>query len=196
MKKVLLIAAMGLAGFAATSVQAESAFVTGTGTAAADLNLRVIIPRVLFLGVGTGAAALGASNATVDRITYDYTTNATAIGGGAAAAVITNSGAFTPANSVPVRVVGNNGQIVITATNPVSLLSGTDAIPFTQFSAVSGDVTLAHPALGGGTASPTLNTGSTKVTTRNAVWTYTYANTVTPPSGTYDGQIVYTASMP
>ena len=46
----------------------------GAGTAAAELELRVVIPRVLFLGVGTGAATL-ATNTTVDELTFDYSTN-------------------------------------------------------------------------------------------------------------------------
>lgn len=180
----------------ATTAHAESAFVAGAGTAAANLNLRVVIPRVLFLAVGTGAGAMSASNATIDRITYEYTTNGFAIGLGAAAASIVSSGSFVPANSVPVREVGNNGQIVITTTSPANLVSGTDNIPMTQFTVASNDANLAHPAFGGGTANPTLNASSTKVTTRNAVRTYTYANTVTPAAGTYDGQVTYTASMP
>lgn len=206
MKKILLIAAMGLAGFAATSAHAESSFVVGggaTATAIAKLNIRVIIPRVLFLGVGTGAAATSpATVTTVDDVTFDYTTNPTDIGTGAAAPAgsITNTGGFTSA-ALPVRVFGNNGQITITASNSANLVNTAtpvaDIIPFTQITGTSSSTALAHPALSGGTANPTLSTsGSTKVTNQSADWTYAYLNTATPAAGTYTGQITYTASMP
>lgn len=174
---------------------AESQLTVGTGPAAAKLDFRVVIPRVLFLGVGTGAAALS-TTATVDRLTFDYSTNPVAVGTGAAAGSITNSGGFTN-NQIPVRVFGNSGQVVLTATNPANLTNAAtpaDTIPFTQFTGTSSSNTLAHPALGGGTANVTLSSG--KVTDRSATWTFTYANTVAAAAGTYDGQVTYTASAP
>lgn len=197
MKKHILISALSLASLLTVSAHAESNFVVGAGTAAAKLDFRVIIPRVLFLGVGTGAAALS-TNATVDRLTFDYTTNAAAVGSGAAAASITNSAGFA-GNAIPVRVFGNNGQVVLTATNPANLVNSAtpaDTIPFTQITGTSSDAALDHPALGGGTSNVTLNAGSTKVTARNANWTFAYANTVDAAAGTYNGQVTYTASMP
>ena len=171
---------------------AESQLTVGAGAAAAKLDFRVVIPRVLFLGVGTGAAAISTTT-TVDRLTFDYTTNPAAVGSGTAAGSITNSGGFTN-NQIPVRVFGNSGQVVLTATNPANLTSGTDTIPFTQFAGTSSANTLPHPALGGGTANVTLTSG--KVTDRSATWTFTYANTVAAAAGTYDGQVTYTASAP
>jgi hypothetical protein len=174
---------------------AESQLTVGTGTAAAKLDFRVVIPRVLFLGVGTGAAALSTTN-TVDSLTFDYTTNPAAVGTGAVAASITNSGGFT-GNAIPVRVFGNNGQVTLAATTSgANLTSGSDNIPFTQITGSSSDATLPHPALGGASSNVTLNAGSTKVTSRTANWTFAYANTVNAPAGTYSGQVTYTASMP
>jgi hypothetical protein len=197
MKKHILVIALSLVSLVTLSAHAESNIVAGAGTAAARLDFRVILPRVLFLGVGTGAAALTA-NATVDALIFDYTTNGGAIGTGAAAASITNSGGFA-LNAIPVRVLGNNGQIVLTSTNSGNLVNSVtpaDTIPFTQITSNSSDALLPVPAATGGTANPTFNTGSTKVTTRTANWTFAYANTVTPAAGTYNGRVTYTASMP
>jgi hypothetical protein len=197
MKKHILVIALSLVSLVTLSAHAESNIVVGTGAAAARLDFRVVLPRVLFLGVGTGAAG-SVNNATVDRLTFDYTTNGGAVGGGAPAATITNSGGFA-ANAIPVRVLGNNGQIVLTSTNSGNLVNSVtpaDTIPFSQITSASSDPTLPVPAAAGGTANPTFNTGSTKVTTRTANWTFAYANTVTPAAGTYDGTVTYTASMP
>lgn len=167
---------------------AESQLVNGAGAAAARLNFRVVIPRVLFLGVGTGSAMPLASDTTVDQVLFDYTNNSAAVGTGAAAATITGA-------SVAVRVFGNNGQIVITTTNPANLTSGADTIPFTSITGASSDATnLPVPAFSGGTASPVINGG--RVTNRTATWTFSYANTLAAPAGIYDGQATYTATMP
>ena len=197
MKKNILAIALSLVSLVTLSAHAESNIVVGAGTAAARLDFRVVLPRVLFLGVGTGAAGTVA-NATVDRLDFDYTTNGGAIGSGAAAGSITNTGGFA-ANAIPVRVLGNNGQIVLTSTNSGNLVNSVtpaDTIPFTQITSNTSDPLLPVPVANGGTANPTFNTGSTKVTTRTANWTFAYANTVTPAAGTYNGTVTYTASMP
>ncbi|UUZ74540.1 hypothetical protein LP414_19155 [Polaromonas sp. P1(28)-13] len=58
MKKLILVSALSLASLLTVTAHAESNIVVGAGTAAAKLDFRVILPRVLFLGVGTGASAL------------------------------------------------------------------------------------------------------------------------------------------
>ncbi len=199
MKNLILVSALSLASLVSFTAHAESNLVVGTGSAAARLDFRVVVPRVLFLGVGTGAsAAVLANNTTVDRLTFDYTGNPTAVGTGVAASSITNSAAFA-GNAFPVRVFGNNGQIVITATNPVNLVNTAtpaDTIPFTQITGSSSSAALPVPAVSGGTSSPAFSAGSTKVTNSTANWTFVYANTVNAAAGTYDGQVTYTAAMP
>ncbi|MDZ7910062.1 MAG: hypothetical protein U5N10_18785 [Gemmobacter sp.] len=189
---LILKSALALALATPLMASAESQLVIGTGTATARLDLRVVIPRVLFLGVGTGAAAPLATNGTVDTITFDYSGNPLDVGLGGAAASITNDGPAPAGSTVPVRVLGNDGQITITATNPANLTSGGDTIPFTQMTVVS-DGTLAAPGFSGGTSTPT---ATNRVTNMTSNWTYTYANTVTPAAGTYTGQVTYTAAMP
>ena len=64
---------------------AESQLTVGAGTASARLNFQVIVPRVLFLAVGTGNGSL-ANNSTIDTVVFDYSSNPNALGTGAAAA--------------------------------------------------------------------------------------------------------------
>jgi hypothetical protein len=194
--------AIALALAAPLLASAESAITTGAGTitASARLDFRIIVPKVLFLAVGSGAAGTTlTANGTIDLVTFDYTTNSAAIGTGAAAGAITG-------NVVPVRVVGNNGAITVTANTVGALTNGvvTDTIPWTEITATSSDAAnFPHPgipAAGAGTAA-SIAVSSGKVTNRTANWTYSYANTTVVPAGTYgatpanNSRVTYTASM-
>jgi hypothetical protein len=195
---IKLAAALALASPLMAS--AESQLITGaTGSATARLDFRVIIPRVLFLGVGTGAAAL-ANNSTIDLVTFDYTTNPAALGSGAAAGVITG-------NVVPVRVLGNNGQITLTASTVNAMSNGVplETISWADITAVSSVAGLPSPVIpasGTGAAVNVTLTSGTKITDRTANWTFSYANTATPAPGTYgatvanNSRVTYTAAMP
>lgn len=176
--------AVALALAAPLLASAESQLTVGTGSATARLNFSVIIPRVLFLGVGSGSASL-ANNATVDTLTFDYS----------AAAADVGSGTDSAAQGVSVRVLGNNGQITLAAAGSGSGLSnGTDTIAWSEILSSSTDATNLNVPAVGGTAAPVIN--SAKVTNRTATWNYAYSNTNVAAPGTYTGQITYTASMP
>lgn len=170
---------------------AESQLVIGTGSATADLNFRVIVPRVLFLAVGTGATGL-ANNTTEDTVSFDYSTNPAALGTGAVAGAVTG-------NVVPVRVLGNNGVVALTSTNTGALTNATgDTIPWSQISVVSSDIpNFPSPALTGASVNLAVTAG--RVTNRTANWTFSYANSAVVAPGTYgvtNGRVTYTASMP
>lgn len=161
---LLLKSALALALATPLLASAESQLVIGTGGATARLDFRVVVPRVLFLGVGTGAAAL-ANNTTIDTVTFDYSTNPAALGTGAAAGAITG-------NVVPVRVLGNNGQITLAASTTGALTNGTaDTIPWSEITSTSSLAALPSPAIpltgAGATSNVTLSSG-TKVTDRSA----------------------------
>ena len=185
-KSLILKSAMALALAAPLLASAESDLTIGSGNAAAKLNFQVVIPRVLYLAVGTGNATL-ADDTTVDLLSYDYTGNVAAIGNGIDSA----------AQNVNVRVLGNNGQIAIgavgTGTGLVSSLAPTDIIPWSEILASSSSPTFNAPAVGA-SANPTLTAG--KVTNRTATWSFAYSNTNIPAPGTYTGQVTYTATMP
>ncbi len=196
MKKTLLLkTALAFALATPLLASAESQLVTGAGSATARLDFRVVVPRVLFLGVGTGAAGL-TTNTTIDQVTFDYTTNAAAVGTGAAAGAITG-------NVVPVRVIGNNGQVTLAATTTGALTNATaDTIAWSEISATTSLAALPSPvipATGAGAASNVTLSSGTKITDRTANWTFSYANTAVVAPGTYgttNGRVTYTAAMP
>ena len=189
--------AVALAMAAPLLASAESQLTIGAGSANARLDFRVIVPRVLFLGVGTGAAAaIPANNTTVDTVTFDYSGNPAALGTGAAANAITG-------NVVPVRVIGNNGQITLTANTTGALTNATaDTIAWSEISATSSLAALPSPVIpntGGGAASNVTLSSGTKITDRSANWTFSYANSAVVAPGTYgttNGRVTYTAAMP
>lgn len=196
MKKALLLkSTLALALATPLLASAESQLITGAGSAVARLDFRVVVPRVLFLGVGTGAGGL-ANNTTIDTVNFDYTSNPAAVGTGAAAGAITG-------NVVPVRVVGNNGQVSLTAATTGALTNATaDTIPWSEITATSSLAALPSPvipATGTGAGSNVTLSSGTKITDRTADWTFSYANTAVVAPGTYgttNGRVTYTASMP
>ncbi len=192
---LILKSALALALATPLLASAESQLVTGAGSATARLDFRVVVPRVLFLGVGTGAAGL-ATNTTIDTVTFDYTSNPAAIGTGAAAGAITG-------NVVAVRVVGNNGQVALTASTTGALTNATaDTIAWSQITATSSAPELPSPVIpltGAGTASNVTLSSGTRITDRSANWTFAYANSAVVAPGTYgttNGRVTYTAAMP
>lgn len=192
---LILKSALALALATPLLASAESQLINGAGSATARLDFRVVVPRVLFLGVGTGAAGL-TTNTTVDTVTFDYSSNPAAVGTGAAAGAITG-------NVVPVRVVGNNGQITLTASTTGALTNATaDTIPWSEITATSSLGALPSPVIpntGAGTASNVTLSSGTRITDRSANWTFSYANSAVVAPGTYgttNGRVTYTAAMP
>ena len=175
-----LLAAIGLAPLAA---QAESDFDSGATplSAAARLNLRVVIPQFLYFRVGTAGA-------TIDQITFSPTGD-----------IVGDSTAVSGSSTAAVTVRANGGQISIAETNDGggNGLNGTSSnISLSEITASSNNSDLDTPTLtdaGGSTADPTLNGGN--VTSRSATWSYSYANTTVPEADNYDVEITYTATI-
>jgi hypothetical protein len=196
-KTLLALAVVG----AAFSAQAESNFVT-TGNASAKLDFEVKIPRVLFLAVGTATNLV--NNTTVDLVSFDLT---------AAAAPVIGSGTATAAQTVAVKVLGNNGQVTLTSTTTGQMNNGAgDVIPWTEITAGPTTGAIPNPGFNNGVAASNVSGAvnvafsgaSTKITNATANWTFAYANTagsVYAP-GTYggtaakNGRVTYTAVMP
>ena len=171
------------------AANAESNINTGGGaniTATARVDFSVVIPKIVFLQVGTGTFL--AANSTIDAIAFSVP--AASVGN---STPVAGTGGNLTGGSVTVRVVGNNGNMTLGATGPATLLSGTDTLAWSQITATSAGGAPALPAVNGATV--TLPAVS-KVVNINGSWTYGYANSVTPPSGTYTGQVLYTATTP
>jgi len=200
---------VGLAGALLSLVTpAASNFRTGAGalTVRARVDFRVIIPKILYLRVGTGSAyPTTLSNVgTVNLVAFSP--SAAVVGNGT---VIGGSGGDLTGGVQTAAIISNSGNVTLNATATGPLGDATaDSIAFTQItttaSALTGTYTLLPaPALTNGVSgSVVLTAPASKVITADAKWTFAYANTTTPPAGTYGGvntnnsRVTYTATMP
>ena len=207
---VILKALVGAALALPLIAHAESNVQVGAATAApgatAHVDFSVVIPKILYLRVGTGSAyASGtlASNAAVDLITFSPT--AAQLGSGTA---IVGVGGDLTAGVETAAIVSNSGNVTLNATATGALLDATgDSIPFSQITTTATTLTsgtaLPAPTLTNATSANVLLVApATKVIVQDAKWTFAYANSTFVPTGTYggvntqNGRVVYTATMP
>ena len=178
---------------AAAAAQAESRFTSGPATSAlsasASLDFRVIVPRVLFVSIGS--ASNMADNTTIDRV--DFNVPAGDVGTGNITAATSGSGAYP----VTARVMSNGNAVSFTATGSAGgLTSGAQSIPWSQIAPLSGGA-LPHPAIGSGTAGvATTLTASGGVVDKSATWNFSYSNSSPLAAGNYNGRVFYTAALP
>ena len=193
-----------LLAFAESNVQTGAA--TASPGATAHLDFSIVIPKVLYLRVGTGSSyttgALTSVN-TTDLITFSPA--AGTVGNGTAVA---GTGGDLTGGVETAAIVSNSGNVTLNATASGALGNGSgDSIPFTQITTVASPLTsgtqLPAPVLTNGTSSNVLLTApATKLIVQDAKWTYSYANAANVPAGTYggvnvnNGRVVYTATMP
>lgn len=207
MKKLLSLTAVAAALLAPQWASAESDVNTAAGpntTATARLDFQIVIPRVLFLQVGTGTVF--ADNTNVDLITF--TVPAANLGDGTDVAGV---GGNLTAGAVDVRVFGNNGNISLAAASGggLDINNGSgDTIPWTELkvTAAAGAggsgftaAAITHPTING--TATTIN-ATNKVVRQHGTWTFAYDNTTAYAAGTYGGvntnnsRITYTATLP
>ncbi len=211
MKKLVLIAALGALIASPLLSHAESSYVTGAGatSATAKLDFQIVVPKALYLRIGTGTD--NAANTTVDMLTF--TVPGANIGDGT---VIAGTGGDLTSGAVTVRAYGNGGNPITlnsSVTGPLSNGAG-DTIPWSQITvtpaalatATTGytNAAITHPAFsatsGAGTAT-TLTVGSAKTARVEGKWTFAYANAAIVPAGTYGtstngGRVTYTITQP
>ena len=191
----------------------------GPTTATARLDFSVVIPRVLFLQVGTGTAL--ADNVAIDLLTF--TVPAAILGNGANVA---GTGGNLTNGAVTVRVFGNNGNISLTAGTNGPLTNGAagDTIPWSEILVTSTApgapaagflaTAIPHPAIpvaaGPSTGAATTINAVNKVVRQEGIWTFAYDNSAVYAAGTYggagpaspnntgtnNGRILYTATLP
>lgn len=185
--------------FAALAAHAETSSDDGAGalSAASRLDLSMVIPRFLTFRVGTAGATIDQITFTVPVASVGNSTPVAGTGG--------DAGGGSAAN---VSVIGNGGQVTITESNNSAGLglkhaTLSDSIPYASIATTSSDAAnLNAPALSnarGNTSTPALS--ASNVTSRSAIWTYAYANTLLASAGTYGtnakgGRVTYTAAMP
>jgi hypothetical protein len=189
---------------------AESNVQTGAATAApgatAHVDFSVVIPKILYLRVGTGSnytTGILAANAVINLIRFSPT--AAQVGNGTAVA---GAGGNLGGGAETAAVVSNSGNVTLKATSTGALLDAAgDSIPYTQIktAATAGfyPTLLPAPVLQNGASANILITApASKIIKTDARWTYSYANTNLVPVGTYggvnvrNGRVVYTATMP
>ncbi len=196
--KTTLLATALIAAFPLVA-QAESQFINGAANpATAKLDFRVTIPRILFLRVGSDSA-------TINLV--DFAPTAAQLGD--SSVVAGTGGDGTAPGAVTAQVRGNNGNITLLATTGGALSNGAgDTIPYSQILTAATPITagalLAAPVLADGASAPVVlaPTQGSKITVRDARWTFSYANNAIVAPGTYggvdtnNGRVTYTASMP
>ncbi|HQZ44590.1 MAG TPA: hypothetical protein PK042_00670 [Usitatibacteraceae bacterium] len=167
----------------------------GAITATGNLDFRVIIPKFLFLQVGTGtfmADDLG----NIDMV--EFNVPLASLGSGAPIAQ-------TSPASITARLRGNNGGITLSATTAGAMSNGAgDTISFTTITAAAGGAQpFAHPVfVDGASSSVPVPVSAGKITDKTTTWTFSYSNAAIVPAGTYgdtvanNGRVTYTASMP
>ncbi|HEX4151206.1 MAG TPA: hypothetical protein VHY75_03260 [Steroidobacteraceae bacterium] len=196
--------ALPLVAFCESNVQTGAA--TASPGATAHVDFSIIIPKILYLRVGTGSTyTTGAltANPAVDLITFSPT--AAQVGSGTAVA---GTGGDLSGGVETAAVVSNSGNVTLNATSNGALSDGNgDSISFSQITTTASTLTsgtaLPAPVLTNSTsANVVLTAPATKVITQDAKWTFAYANTAVVPQGTYGGinvnnsRVVYTATMP
>ena len=181
-KQLIALAAVA----AAFAAHAESNITTGAGglTATARLDFRVIVPKVLFLQVGTGTAFT--ANPVVDRV--DFSLSAVEATSGLPKAGTSTGG------TINARVLGNGGNVSFGALGSGTGLTnaGWPISPWTQIVPTATGGTLIHPVIG---AAPTSLTAAAGVVNSSTVYSFNYSNSSVVAAGTYDGQVIYTASV-
>jgi hypothetical protein len=200
---------VGMAGaLLALVTPAASNLRTGAGalTARARVDFRVVIPKILYLRVGTGSAyptAL-ANNGTVDLVAFNP--SAATIGNGTA---VSGSGGNLTGGVETAAIISNSGNVTLNATATGALGDGVGhTIPYTQLASTASALTAGYtllpaPTLANGTsANIVLTAPATKVIRADARWAFSYLNSTIPASGTYggvnvnNGRVLYTATMP
>ncbi len=196
--------ALPLMAYAESNVQTGAA--TNAPGATAHVDFSIVIPKILYLRVGTGSTyATGslATNGAIDLITFSPT--AAQLGSGTAIAGV---GGDLTGGVETAAIVSNSGNVTLNATASGPLLNGLgDSIPFSQITTTATTLTsgtaLPAPTLTNTTSANVLLTApGTKVIVQDAKWTFAYANSGFVPTGTYGGvntnggRVVYTATMP
>jgi hypothetical protein len=187
---------------------AESNVATGAGplTATAHVDFQITIPKVLYLRVGNGSTYPGTltSVATIDLVSFTP-----AVGSVGNSTAVAGVGGDLTGGVETAAVISNSGNVTLTAVATGALNDGAgDTIAYTEIKTVATALTAAYtllpaPVLSNGTsAAVVLTAPGTKFINADAKWTYSYANTTTPPGGTYggagvqNGRVTYTATMP
>jgi hypothetical protein len=200
-------ALLSVVALAPLLARAESTLQTGGAalSAPAHVDFQIVIPKFIFLrvGSGTGSVAGGwAANNKIDLITWAPA--AAAVGNGVA---IAGGGGDLGGGVETAVLVANHGNVSLSSTTVGKLSDGAgDTISYGQIRTtathLSTGQTLPAPALADGATTTVVVPAVGKIVRRDARWRYAYRNQTSPPAGIYggvntnNGRVTYTASMP
>jgi len=202
------ILVVGIASALPLAAMAESTFQTGNGSLSTDarLDFQVTIPAMLYLQVGAGPASALTTDSNISTIHFDVP--AANVGNGLTIAA-TNEGNLG-SGTVNARVVGNNGEIRLSAQTDGAMLAtqGDDSISWSEIDtdpiAVTGVDLLSPPKLKDGSSDTVILTPVGRLVSKEATWVYSYLNSKVVSAGTYgdisgaglrNGRVTYTAAM-
>lgn len=177
---------------------------TANLAATARLDFRVVIPRFVFLQVGTGT--VGSDVATIDQLTFSPTAtelmDGTAVSAGAPLTVRVAGSGQISLNATAAGELQNNATTTVTMPwTQIGVTAAAPATPATGFTAAS----IAHPVLtaaGSGTA-VTVGAAAATLVRSETTWAYSFLNSAAFAPGTYggfgntfNGRLTYTATLP
>jgi len=187
---------------------AESSTQTGAGalSATSRLDFIIVVPKVLFLRVGTGGLFGAATVGTIDAMTFNVPV--ANIGDGTSIAATGASGDLGT-GAVTALLRSNAGVVTLTANTTGALTDATaDTIPWSEIAIANSN--LVAPAFANtfphlaalpltGASANFAPAPVAKVTNVGSTWTFSYKNTNTVPFGTYgptaNGRVTYTATV-
>jgi len=200
MTALIAASVIGIAGTARAESNFQTGPLVGALTATTHLDFQIVIPKMIYLRVGTGVDRT--TVATVDLI--NFAVPAANVGD---ASVIAGTGGDLGAGQVTARVISNLGTVTLSTITPNGIkdVAG-DVISYSQIALAVGlntSVTaLTPPAMTDGTTTTSTIAPVASVVNRDAKWTFTYLNSAVVAPGTYGGvnannsRVTYTASMP
>jgi hypothetical protein len=209
-RRLVLVAALLLCMSANANQTQQSDTILNPNQAvstSASLDFTINIGKFVFFRIGTGAYPT--ASGTVDTVTFalqpTIPAGATTPTAGSNKNVSWNGVAPTLAatstTSLPVEVRSNAGQISLTAAATSLLTSGSNTIPFSQVQIATNNSGVPAPTVpnSGVSAAVAVTSGASfggLVTQASANWTFSFNGSATPTSGTYNGQITFTATSP
>jgi hypothetical protein len=187
-KKISLAAVVALSAALPMAAQAESNFQSGTGALSvnARVDFNIVIPKVLWLQVGTGTL-LGTSS-TVDTLTFTVPTGSVGTG----TAVAATGGNSGPSGLV-FGLISTGGAVTLSAAGAVPTNSASNTIPWSEIAITPSGTAPTAPVPGGTSVSVPAAGGFVNA---SGAWTYSYLNAGVVPSGTYAATVTYTAAVP
>ena len=200
MTALVAASVIGIAGTARAESNFQTGPLVGALTATTHLDFQIVIPKMIYLRVGTGVDRT--TVATVDLL--NFAVPAANVGD---ASVIAGTGGDLGGGQVTARLISNLGTVTLSTITPngIKNVAG-DTISYSQIALAVAVITpgtpLTPPAMTDNTTTTTTIAPVASVVNRDAKWTFTYLNTNVVPAGTYGGvntnqsRVTYTAAIP